>query len=68
MLETVKNYDVSTRTIQVMFRSVIRSVNTVERKIQKMIILNRKRKKKGIKPHLQPLDLQGEFIILICFQ
>ena len=33
MLETVNNCDVSTRAIQVLLRSVIRSVNTVERKI-----------------------------------
>ena len=50
MLETVKNCNVSSRAIQVMFRSVIRSVNTVERKILKMIILNRNEKKKDKTP------------------
>ena len=42
MLETVKNWNVSSRAIQVLLRSVIRSVNTVERKIQKITSLNRK--------------------------
>ena len=42
MLETVKNWNVPTRAIQVLLRSVIRSVNTVERKIQKITTLNRK--------------------------
>ena len=32
-LDTIKNCDVSARAIQVLFRSVTRSVNTVERKI-----------------------------------
>ena len=45
MLEIVKNCDVSTRAIQALFRPVIRSVNTVEPKLQKMIILNRNEKK-----------------------
>ena len=36
MFETVKNCNVSTRAMQVLLRSVIRSVNTVERKIQKI--------------------------------
>ena len=45
MPEIVKNYEVSTRAIQLLLRSVIRSVNGVKRKIYKMIILNRKRKK-----------------------
>ena len=35
MLETVNNCDVSKRAIQVLLTSVIRSVNTVEREIQK---------------------------------
>ena len=42
MLETVNNCDVSKRAVQVLLRSVIRSVNTVERKIKKITILNRK--------------------------
>ena len=33
MPETVKNYEVSTRAIQLLLRLVIRSVNSVERKI-----------------------------------
>ena len=35
MLETVNNCDVSKRAVQVFHISVIRSVNTVEREIQK---------------------------------
>ena len=31
--EIVKNYEVSTRAIQLLLRSVIRSVNSIERKI-----------------------------------
>ena len=42
MLETVKNWNVSSRAIQVLLRSVIRLVSTVERKIQKITSLNRK--------------------------
>ena len=42
MLKTVKHCDVSTRAIQVLLSSIIRSVNTVELKIQKITILNRK--------------------------
>ena len=57
MLETVKSfYKSHPGTVQL----PIRSVNTVERK---MIILNRKRKKKRIRHHLQPLDIQGVLII-----
>ena len=54
MLDTVKNCDVSSRAIQVLFRSVTRSVNTVEDDYNEHEI--------QIKPHLQPLDLQGELI------
>ena len=42
MLVTVNNCDVSKRAVQVLLRLVIRSVNTVERKIEKITILNRK--------------------------
>ena len=41
MLKTVKNCDVSTRAIQVLIRSAIRSVNTVGRKIYKITTENR---------------------------
>ena len=54
MLETVKNCDVSTRAIQVLLRSVIRSVNTVEDSED-----NNFEQKIAIKPPLQSLDLQG---------
>ena len=40
--KTLKNCDVSTRAIQMLLRSIIRSVSTVELKIQKITILNRK--------------------------
>ena len=45
MLDTIKNCDVSSKAIHVLFRSVTRSVNTVERKIKKTIILNTNRDK-----------------------
>ena len=42
MFESVNNCDVSKRAVLVLLRSVIRSVNSVERKIKKITILNRK--------------------------
>ena len=48
MLHTVKNWDFSTRAIKVLFRSV-HLVIYFQQKI-------------GIKPHIRPLDLQGELI------
>ena len=50
MPETVKNCDVSARGIQVLFRSVIRSVNTVRWKEDSED--DYFEQKIGIKPHL----------------
>ena len=60
MLDTVKNCDVSTRAIQVLIKSVTRFVNTVRTKdLEDDYQCDQKI---GIKPHLQPLDLQGQLI------
>ena len=53
MLHTVKNWDVSSRAIQVLLRSVHLVWQT---------LLNGRLTEIGIKPHIRPLDLQGELI------